>query len=293
MPELRPMLAAKLEPIDLARLRYPLIVQPKYDGIRCLITEEGAMSRKLKHIPNSYIQNLLSVNSGLIGLDGELIAGETYNKTSSAVMSRDGLPAFTYYVFDHWRFGGAYLQRILKVQEILARVQMWFIKITPATVAQNADDVLRAFADVSWLMGGKYDGLILRDPSGGYKYGRSTIRQQWLLKFKSFEDAEATVIGFECMMHNDNEAEKDNLGYTKRSSHKEGKTPSEYLGALKVRNAEGVEFSLGTGFTQSDRFFLWKIRDRLLGRTVTYKYQGGGGYEAPRFPSFKGFREDV
>jgi DNA ligase-1 len=285
------MLAAKIGRGDLERLHYPLIVQPKYDGIRCLVTEEGAMSRKLKHIPNSYIQNLLCSSRKLIGLDGELIAGETYNKTSSAVMSRDGIPEFTYYVFDLWNEDVPYTERIIKVGMILMDTKFFCIKISPASVAHNADEVLKAFAELDEL---RCDGVILRDPQGMYKFGRSTVRQQWLMKYKVFDDAEAEVIAVEEMMHNDNEAERDALGYTKRSSHKEGKTPSGILGALVVADVKsGTVFRIGTGFTQQDRFFLWKERASLIGRTVSYKYQGGGGYEAPRFPTFRGFRDDV
>lgn len=252
------------------------------------------MSRKLKHIPNRYIQSLLSVDRRMIGLDGELIAGETYNKTSSAVMSREGIPNFTYHVFDAWNLTVPYAERLLWLASALHVVKNWYMKLAPSKVVESADGVLQAFSDLEWLMGGKYDGLILRSPTARYKFGRSTLNEQWLVKFKQFDDAEAEILGVEEMMHNDNPAEKDALGLTKRSSHKENLSPSSFLGALKVRDIQsGIEFSIGTGFTQEQRYFLWKERDALVGRIVSYRYQGGGGYEAPRFPSFRGFRQDV
>ena len=39
-----------------------------------------------------------------------------------------------------------------------------------------------------------YEGVMLRDPSAPYKYGRSTVRKGYLLKLKRFEDSEAEVI---------------------------------------------------------------------------------------------------
>src|SRR6185312_4948109 len=49
-----------------------------------------------------------------------------------------------------------------------------------------------------------YEGIMVRDPAGLYKQGRSTVAEGGLLKVKQFLDAEATIIGFEEQMHNDN-----------------------------------------------------------------------------------------
>src|SRR5690606_8348078 len=62
-----------------------------------------------------------------------------------------------------------------------------------------------------------FEGLILRDPNGPYKYGRSTAREGWMLKLKRFKDSEAEVIGVEEEMHNGNEAKVNALGLTERS----------------------------------------------------------------------------
>jgi DNA ligase-1 len=53
------------------------------------------------------------------------------------------------------------------------------------------------------------------------------------------------------------------------------------LGALRVRTADGREFSLGTGFTDAQR------RDPpALGTTVTYRYRDVTRNGLPRFASF-------
>ena len=43
-------------------------------------------------------------------------------------------------------------------------------------------------------------------PNAPYKQGRSTVREGYLLKVKTFLDDEATVVRFEERMHNGNEA---------------------------------------------------------------------------------------
>lgn len=74
-----------------------------------------------------------------------------------------------------------------------------------------------------------YEGTILRSPSGLYKYGRSTVKEAYLLKMKIFQDEEFEVVGFIEMNHNRNEATKDALGNTERSSHRENMIPSGTL----------------------------------------------------------------
>jgi len=44
---------------DLDNLKYPVIVQPKIDGIRCLIRDGRAISYTLKDIPNRYIRETI------------------------------------------------------------------------------------------------------------------------------------------------------------------------------------------------------------------------------------------
>ena len=115
------------------------------------------------------------------------------------------------------------------------------------------------------------------------------MNEGYLLKLKRFEDAEAVVIGFEERMHNGNEATVSELGRTKRSSHKANKSGRGDLGALVCRTPEGIEFNIGTGFTDSDRQRIWDSRDQFLGRNAKYKFFPVGVKEAPRHPVFLGW----
>lgn len=68
------------------------------------------------------------------------------------------------------------------------------------------------------------------------------------------------------------------------------------LGALLVRDTvTGVEFSIGTGFTQADREELWANRTTLVGQFVKYKSFDIGVKDKPRFPVWLGMRnkEDI
>jgi DNA ligase-1 len=70
--------------------------------------------------------------------------------------------------------------------------------------------------------------------------------------------------------------------------------PGDCLGSLKVHDlATGVEFSIGSGFSQEQRDYFWEHKAELLGRTVKYKYFPTGSKERPRFPTYLGFRDMI
>jgi DNA ligase-1 len=139
-----------------------------------------------------------------------------------------------------------------------------------------------------------YEGVMLRTPDGPYKCGRSTAKEAYLLKLKRFEDSEATIVGYEERMHNNNELDFDAFGYAKRSSHKANLVPANTLGALKVKDIKsGKEFNIGTGFDDAMRKMIWDGQDSYLGKIVVYKHQPSGSDELPRFPVFKGFRNSI
>jgi DNA ligase-1 len=138
-----------------------------------------------------------------------------------------------------------------------------------------------------------WEGIMLRDPHGLYKHGRSTAKEGGLLKVKRFADAEAEIVGFEERMHNDNPAKFDALGHVERSTAKAGKVPAGDLGALLVQSAQFPKpFAIGAGFTAEQRADFWTARSVLIGQQVKFKFQPVGTVDAPRFPVFLGFRPE-
>ena len=148
----------------------------------------------------------------------------------------------------------------------------------------NDEDALLEYEAKQTALG--YEGLILRSGMGLYKHGRSTAREQYMLKVKRFEDSEAIVLGVVEEMANGNEAETDNLGRTKRSKAKAGLIGKGTMGALAVRDVHtGVEFEIGTGFTAADR-----ARMDWANKIVKYKFFPVGVKDKPRHPVYLGER---
>lgn len=287
----QPMLAVKA---DLKKQKYPVIVSPKLDGIRCVIKDGMALSRTMKPIPNEYVQDQLG-KPELNGLDGELIIGEpnidgVYKRSHSGVMTRAGEPDFYFHVFDRWNIPNIpFSERLQSIADrILEPLHPLLISV-PHYIVKEEKTLLRLeehFLDYG------FEGLMLRHCDGPYKQGRSTLKEGWLLKLKRYLDAEARIVGFEELMRNDNEAKIGNTGHQERSSHKENLTPMGTLGALLVEDCKtGIDFKIGTGFSEDDRRRIWEHRENLLGHLVKYKYFPIGVDKRPRHPVFLGFRD--
>ncbi|MGA4923307.1 hypothetical protein, partial [Bacillus subtilis] len=62
-------------------------------------------------------------------------------------------------------------------------------------------------------------------------------------------------------------------GYAKRSHSAAGKVADDLLGTLHVVGVGStVSFSIGSGFTESQRRALWDRRADLVGKVVKYKH---------------------
>ncbi len=296
----KPMLAGTLK--NLSDVKYPVLCTPKLDGIRCLKIKGEAVSRNFKQIPNTYVRSWIEKNLP-DGVDGELIVeGQTFQATTSAVMRESGEPKVVYYVFDYvgsaadsnpdgpldFPYGGRMnqLKRLVDENPELRE----FCKSVLPVVINNETELLEF--ETKCLADG-YEGVMIRTPGGPYKCGRSTVKEGYLLKLKRMSDVEAEIIDVEERLHNANPATTDAFGRTERSSHKANMTSTGALGALRVKSKEFTkEYKVGTGFTEAQRVKLWKVRDSLKGKIIKVKYQPMGVLDAPRFPTFIGFRHE-
>lgn len=292
MTLLRPLLAAKTTDEDLKKLRYPLLLSPKIDGVRALVVNGKLMSRTMKEIPNRHTQALFG-RPELEGLDGELVVGNPWDKnlmqqTMSGVMSVGGTPDVSYHVFDLWNGRREFADRLPDVAPYQYR--QYEIRFVPHTWVNSYEEILEIESEYT-LQG--YEGVMLRAPDGIYKQNRSTLREGILLKVKRFHDSEAVILDYEPLMRNHNEQFRDERGYAKRQTVSSNKEADDLLGSLSVRCLEtGQTFSVGTGFTEAQRIQLWERRHELSGQIIKYKsFKVTGVLEKPRFPVFLGFRD--
>lgn len=297
-PNFKPMLAASATNEEIEKFTFPLMASPKLDGIRAIVLDGVVMSRSLKPIRNKRVQEFFG-KPEFNGLDGELILGSPTDPNcfnhSTALMGEELREEvkdleICYYVFD-------VIPDVLDDEAVLRHDHLLSLKdklpaniqIVPQVIVQSLDQ-LYAFEKECLAEG--YEGVMVKSLDGKYKQGRSTLKQRLLTKVKRFQDSEAVVIGWEEKMTNIGEREISELGYSKTSSKKADFVPAGTLGALKVRDIEtGIEFSIGSGYDDATRAELWSLKESLEGKIVKYKHFSVGVKEAPRFPTFLGFRD--
>lgn len=287
----RPLLGWN-KPYNLEDVKYPCFVSYKLDGWRAWRMGPEFISRSFKTIPNRDLQRRFAHISSDIGdWDGELIAGQpgggpqVFKNTDAICKSHErDASSIRYFVFDCFKNPGLEFWRRL---ELIRDLPPLVIKLDQH-ICHTPEEVLSL---EQRALDGGFEGLCLRSPHGVYKYGRSTFREQYLLKLKRFLDGEARVVGFEELERNYNEAKINPLGLTERGHSQEGRVSAGILGSLVVE-MEGVVFRVGTGFTQAERVAIWRNRDSYFGKICTVKYSPATK-DKPRQPRFKGWRSDL
>ena len=195
-------------------------------------------------------------------LDGELWIGRGKFEELSATVRRQTPDdaewrQVRYMIFELPQAHGTFRGRVEGMRQIIAEAGVpWLQRVEQSEIVSRA--ALREKLDAIVKAGG--EGLMLHRADAPYTTGRSDV----LLKMKPWRDAEATVI-----------------------AHQPGKGKYRgMLGALRVRTAEGVEFSLGTGLSEADR-----RQPPPVGTLVTYRYRDLTGRGLPRFASFHRVRD--
>lgn len=300
MTVFRPMLAENYDPAH--PIKFPVLVSPKIDGIRCLIRWGQPLTRRLKPVPNRHISAALH---GLPDFDGELVVGDptkptTWNTTSSAVMRHEGEPAFTYYVFDMNNAGnGASFESRMRIAESRAGMYGPRVRYLHHHYVESWDELV--ITENEYIRAG-YEGLMIRAIDGPYKHGRSTAKEGYLLKMKRFDDLEATVVGVTERLRHIGDGTINALGLMERDDKAEHLVGTGTLGAFICQIAgssgtECTEFQVGSGFnaTQREIYWEWAKTETAydpIGKVVKIKHHGFTPDGKPRFPIFLGFRDD-
>ena len=234
-------------------------ISEKYDGIRAYWDGKAMWTRAGNkiHLPK-YCQSKLPQG---MALDGELWMGRgKFEETMSTVrrkMPDERWKQVKFMVFDVPDVKGTFEHRLKIITQALT-VKSGFAMPVPQYRCKGTDHLI---SNLNRIVKAGGEGLMIRKPESEYE----THRSPTLLKVKLYDDAEATVIG---------------------QSPGKGKFEG-MMGSLQVITPDGLEFSLGTGFTNAER-----KSPPDIGSTVTYRYRGFTKNGIPRFPSFLRVRRD-
>lgn len=290
MLKVKPLLSCEV-PLD--KIRLPVFISTKLDGLRAVVIDSVVYSRSLKPIRNKYVQKLFG-KPEYNGMDGELVVGDVYakdvfQKTTSGVMSAEGEPDVKFYVFDICnRPEETFTARRFILHNKLKNLP------SDSKVVMLQQHYVETLYDLQQYLEGERikggEGLICRNPDGKYKYGRSTPKEQLSVKLKFFSDSEFKVVGFEELNSNTNEQTINELGYLTRSTHKQNQIPMGILGSLVLEFGD-LTFKVGSGFTMEQRSEIWKNQHSYLGKFASVRYMEVGVKQLPRCPTFKGWRD--
>jgi DNA ligase-1 len=140
-----------------------------------------------------------------------------------------------------------------------------------------------------------FEGLILRDPNGYYKFGRGTVKEGLIYKLKPFVTFDAKIIDVLQGTVVDPSAEKtiNELGYSRTSKLKEDRLPSGRASDFVVLY-EGKELKVSIAMTNEEKEEIWKNKEKYIGKMIEYKGMKIGMKEdgLPRHPVFLRWRLD-
>lgn len=179
-----------------AKATFPVLVQPKLDGVRCIATREGLFTRNGKRIvAAAHVERQLAcfftrAYPGAV-LDGELVHTSGCQATVSAIMRRDECEALHLHVFDGALFPALFedafddrFGRIASHFVVLFGIKdMPHVHVVETRHATCEADVRRAHA--YWAAEG-FEGAVIRDPEAPYCEGRTDKVQ----KLKVHQDSE-------------------------------------------------------------------------------------------------------
>lgn len=255
--EAPPMLLASVERGQSEVSQY--LVSEKLDGVRAFWDGQTLRTRQgnVINAPAWFTQGFPKQP-----LDGELWAGRgQFERVSAAVRRQVPDDAewrdVRYQVFELPQAAGTFRERLKAMQNLVSVAAVpWLQVIDQFEVASRT--ILERKLDEIVGIGG--EGLMLHRADAPYATGRSDV----LLKMKRWNDAEATVIGYQ-------------PGKGKYTG---------VLGALRMRTPDGIEFLLGTGMDEALR-----RNPPPIGTIVTYHYRELTGHGRPRFASFYRIQE--
>ena len=281
----KPMLAHKFDNkrVDWSK---PVFIQPKLDGIRCIMTADGCYSRNgkkfmnVQHLYTKAIKDLFKVNPLLV-IDGELYnhdLRDNFEKIVSLVRKqkptsqdrKDARKLIQYHVYD---FVMAYKGKLDLIESDMNRYEKRMhqlvcsdmygkhIRYVHAQRVANFDTAKKLH--IKYKSQG-YEGSILR-LDGPYKCGRSYD----LMKFKDFSDTEAKIV-----------------------SWVEGKGKRRgTIGKFIAIDSDGIRF----GMPVMDKFeYLkknFKAMQDWVGKTATFTYFERTKAGSYRHPLFKAIRD--
>lgn len=226
----------------------------KLDGIRAVWDGNTLRTRNgnVIHAPNWFVEVLPDYP-----VEGELWAGRgQFHIVQQTVLDSEPVtPAWEkidFMLFDMPTSAGDYQKRYFDLTHLVRSIDAPHIKYVVHSPIMSEQELVEHLDHIDGQQG---EGIMLRKITSRYQAGRSTD----LLKMKHHQDAEAIVVGYK-------------VGSGKYRG---------MMGSLLVELDSGLQFYIGSGFTEQQR-----REPPELGATVTFRYNGHTQNGVPKFARY-------
>jgi DNA ligase 1 len=292
--DINPQLAKTYNP-DKFTWEHPWVVEPKFDGLRCIVIAEFRGTQGDRYI-TPYSRNgkplwnmgriIDEVETNSPKMSEFVLDGEVYTKDWNLSMSivkrstqtHPDQDQLRYHVWDcltldEWRAGKSSVSNHVRKRRLLPWNEGKYVQMVWAHLVGSKEQLQNVYLE--FLEQG-YEGAILKNPDGIYECGRRS--PNWL-KIKPWTDADLTVV---------------------ESYPGEGKHLGRIGGLVVEGTAQwndksySIRTEVGTGFTDEERVYFQALSDAdtLKGRIVEIKFQDITVEGACRFPVYSRLRED-
>ena len=290
-----PMLAHKFEPTSKTAkkntITFPCFVQPKLDGLRCVMYRDAATSEiRRQSRTGTYFDTMAHIAESLaplfakyprVVLDGELYTTEIpFEELAGLIKTKKLTPedmeklcVIEYHIYDIIDETMPYHARHDSIKKMFATVAAStassphklppYIRLVETIVAKTQAEFK---AEFSRFIEEGYEGIMLRNKTGMY---RCNYRSHDLQKYKEFQEDEFRIIGF---MQGD------------------GRDKGTVIWVCETK--EGKEFKVRPRGTIENRSKLFKTGEKYVGKMLTVIYQELTEEGKPRFPVGKDVREN-
>jgi DNA ligase-1 len=264
-PKMSPMLAKTYE--NGKHLNFPLYIQPKIDGLRCLAHPDGLFSRTgcvflgLDLIKND-LKEYFEKNRGCV-VDGELYSCEIpFEELSGYCRRKKEIPSgkgVVFHVFD-----------VITPTEMAFEARLKFLpKETDNIKIVQTKEIKKKIEieeNLEKYIGEGHEGIILRNKDSIYRVGH----RSWdLQKYKLFQEEEFVITGFT-----------------------EGKGREKGLVIWECQTDDGKTFNARPEGTHDDRRIMFQNAEEQVGKRITIVFQEYTHDKVPRFPVAKAIREN-
>lgn len=252
------------------RLNFPLYVQPKIDGLRCLAqwkdcqvklySRTGCLFLGLDLIRQD-LQKFFNHHNDVV-VDGELYSNEmSFEELSGYCRRKNEIPSHrkvVYHVFDIILPEKSFQERLKFFPQETEN-----ISLVPTTQVETMDQVKK---ELMFFIENGYEGIILRNKDGLYDTGHRSWNLQ---KYKLFQEEEFII-----------------TGYTEGTGREKG------LVIWQCQTTKGFLFNVRPKGDYETRKKMFQEAKKYIGKKLTVIFQEYTNDNIPRFPVAKAIRQN-